>query len=289
MDFNFFPIKIKNAIYKVDIQRLFEIRLRTGFVVKINVNGQVCYLTENGASLLKENGIVCERQDIDYVIERVTENSIYAFNEQIKKGFLTSKEGIRIGLGGDCVFDNEKIITIKNMSSLNFRIPHEVFACSKQIEKYIYNEQSVYNSLIISPPFCGKTTILKDLCFNFDIKLNKTILIIDERGEFSKVNGENIDKIRYSDKLYAFGYALRSLSPQIVVTDELSTVSDWTCAENAVNAGVKIVASIHADSINQVIDKPFFNKNVFERYFLLNSLGFFSELKAVYDKDLNQL
>ena len=289
MDLSIFSPEIKKALERVNLNKLYEIRLRIGFCIKLNVNGQVCFLTENGASLIKNNAIIVKKEDINFVLEKVTENSVYAFNEQIKKGFLTSKDGIRIGLAGECVFENDKIITIKNISSLNFRIPHEIDFCSKEIEKYIYNGQTIYNSLIISSPFCGKTTILKDLSLNFNIKLNKSILIIDERGEFVNIKGENIDKITFSDKLFAFNYAIRSLSPHLVITDEIANDSDWALTEFANNSGVKIVGSMHAESIKDVKSKPFFRNSVFERYFVLDSFGAFGQLTAVYDKDFNKL
>ena len=88
--------------------------------------------------------------------------SIYAFKDKILKGFITTKDGIRIGLSGELVVDNGKIVTLKNFTSLNIRLSREVFGASDFIYNKVFNEE-LYNTLIVAPPFSGKTTILKDL------------------------------------------------------------------------------------------------------------------------------
>ena len=147
-------------------------------------------------------------------------------------------------------------------------------------------EKEIMNSLIISPPSFGKTTILKDIIEKYNEKISKPILIIDERGEFADVDGENIDRVVYSNKLYAFTCGIRSMSPSIVFTDEIVTSLDWDCVKSASNCGVKVVASCHGASIEDVVSKPFFCKGIFERYFILESKEYPGILKSVYDKDL---
>ena len=118
---------------------------------------------------------------------------------------------------------------------------------------------------------------------------DKSILIIDERGEFSEVAGANIDKIKYSDKLYAFNYGIRSLSPDIVITDELVSESDGECIKSAKNSGIKIIASCHAENIEDLKSKSFFCENMFYRYILLkNARNYgFGRIANVYDERFN--
>ncbi len=287
MDFNFLPNKFSSAINLLDLDKLTEIRCRVNYPVIIKYGGRLVYLSPKGATTLRNNALIFYMQDIIYIINKVTENSIYAFNDKIKQGYLTTENGLRIGIAGECVFNDGKIQTIKKFTSLNIRIPHFIDGCSNFILEKIYNGQ-VLNTLIVSPPGFGKTTILKDL----GLKLNKynlgSILIIDERGEFSETQGENIDKILYSDKLYAFDYGVRSLSPNIVITDELSSKDDWTCVNHAVNSGVKIIASCHGDSVESLYSKEFFN-NIFDRYIILNGVGEPGQIKFIYDKEFNLL
>ncbi len=288
MTFDFLPLKIAVALKKIDTDKIYQIRMRQDFPISIIFNTEKAYLSVSGTTKIKKDAIICSKHDIQFVINTVTENSLYAFNDKMTKGFLTTKDGLRIGIAGECVVDKSNIITIKNITSLNIRIPHNVTNCSDKVFDKIVLSCSVYNTLIISPPFCGKTTILKDLTLKLNDRLNKSILIIDERGEFENITGENIDKIKYSDKTFAFDYGVRSLAPSVVITDELSGGRDWMCMQNAVLSGVKIIASCHAESLNQVVSKNYFIKKVFERYVILEN-NLFGVIKEVFDGDYNRL
>ncbi len=278
MNTDFFPEKINSALRKINLDNVYEIRLRVGFPI-------FC-ITNVGKKTINTNGqdVICSNDDIAYIIEKITKRSIYAFNNQIKKGFLDANDGIRVGLGGECVFEDDRILTIRNVSSLNVRIPHKIKGCGDYVFNKIYIDNKIENTLIISPAGYGKTTLLKDLIRNINDKTNFQILVIDERGEFCNINGINIDKITYSDKLYAFNFGIRSLSPSLIVTDELSSENDWICAFKAVNSGCNVIASCHAKGINELINKKSFNNSVFSRYVVLgnNKKG---EIEGVYNQN----
>ncbi len=287
--FYFLPLKIQNSIKLLSVDKLTEIRLRNGFPIIIRYDNRNTYLAENGATIFEKDGFVCDDVCIDYVIRAVTENSLYAFNDKLKQGFITTKNGVRIGVAGECVVENNVVVTIKDFSSLNIRIPHEVEGCSKAIYENILVNGDIKNTLIISPPAKGKTTILKDLARKINNELNLSILIMDERGEFVSIKGKNIDLIKYGDKLYSFNYGIRSLSPSVVITDELSTRNDWLSAANAANSGVKIIASCHGGSIEELIKKEFFIKNVFERYVVLKNTQLPGIIDAIFDGNLTKI
>ena len=282
----FLSEEIQSALKKADLNALSEIRMRVGFPIFGIFNGKKIFLSEKGPTINKIDAINCSHIDIKKCIESVTEKSLYAFNDRLKQGFLTTKDGVRIGLAGDCVLDGEKIITIKNISSLNIRVPHEIKDCAKKIYDKLFLKE-IYNTLIIAPPSKGKTTILKDLAKKFNEYTNYSIMIIDERGEFSNISGENIDLIKFSNKFYALNYGLRSMSPQIVITDELQTKDDWQSAKTAAFSGVKIIASCHGKTIKDLINKDFFLKNVFERYVVLDALKSAGTIKEIYDSEFN--
>ena len=289
MDLDFLPNKIYNAISKLDFDKLYHIRLRVGFAIAIIYNSQKLFLGQNGVTLSTTNAIICNINDINEIVANVTERSLYAFNEKIKQGYISTKNGVRIGLLGECVFDKGQIITIKNIDGLSIRVPHEIVGSANLvIEKVVCNNE-VSNSLIISPPGYGKTTILKDLAMQLNYKYKYSILIIDERGEFSNISGENIDVIRYSDKLFAFNYSIRSIAPEIVITDELCTIEDWNAVKYCANCGVKVIASCHGKDINDVKNKDFFIENVFDRYVVLDSKNIPGQVVKVYDGRLNLL
>ena len=284
IDLSFLPIKIQNSLDGADTDIISEIRLRINYPVFGLFNGKKLYLSESGVTLDKKNAFICSKDMVSETVENVTEKSLYAFNDRLKQGFITSKNGIRIGVAGDCVFDNGKIVTIKKISSLNIRIPHEIKNCSSKIFNKLFLKD-LFNTLIVSPPAKGKTTILKDLARKFNENTDFSILIIDERGEFGQISGENIDLIKYSDKNYALNYAIRSMSPQIVITDELQTQDDWKSAEQAATGGIKIIASCHGKDAEDLQKKEFFRKNVFDRYVFLDDLKSAGTVREITDGD----
>ncbi|MBQ9513483.1 MAG: Flp pilus assembly complex ATPase component TadA [Clostridia bacterium] len=278
MDLSFLSNGVLNAIRDLLTEKIYEIRLRENYKITVNYMGTRRVLSD----------YICKKDDIDFIINTVTEKSVYAYNDYIKNGFITTKNGVRIGICGQCVYQGDNIITIKNISSVNIRIPHLISGCSDGVFSKIIDNNSVYNSLIIAPPFCGKTTIVKDLAIKLNKSLNKNILIIDERGEFSVISGENIDKISFSNKYFAFNYALRSMSPDIVLTDELISDSDWRFVGSAISSGIKVIATIHADSISNLKDKKEFIDGLFCRYFVLrrDSIGI---IDKTFDKDMKEI
>lgn len=284
MNFNFFPLEISNGLNKSYTDKIYEIRLRLNQPVILNYDNKRVYLSNNGITLFANDSIICTKDIIDKIINNLTEYSIYAFNDRIKQGFLTTEEGIRIGIAGETVYDKNSIITIKNITSLNIRIPHEIINCSSEIyNKTIKN--SLKNLLIISSPGVGKTTILKDIARKLNNNTTNSILLIDERGEFSALSGQNIDVIKYCNKYYAFSYGIRTMSPDVVIMDELSTEEDWKSAQLACNSGVNIIASCHAKELNDLLNKEFFIKNVFDYYVFLLDDGSKGKVNKILNKD----
>ncbi len=283
MDIDFLPLKVVKALNKYNKNLVYDIRFRLGFPIKINIMGEKKVLYNDFGQ-----AVICTQDDINDILNNLTENSLYAFNDQIKEGYLTSKCGIRVGIAGECVTENDKIITIKNPTSLNVRIPHKIFGASDVIYEKVFNNE-VYNSLIISPPFTGKTTILKDLARRFNDESGLDILIIDERGEFSTVKGENIDVISNRNKKDAFLMGIRSLSPDVVIMDELGNANDFLAIEYAITCGVKIIATVHGDNEKDLIQKPYMKAGVFERFIFLDKGVEKGVLKKVLDGDFNEV
>ena len=282
MDLSFLPINIYNAISRCDINLITEIRIRNGFKIKLKLDENFYYLSENGLTILESEAILCQSEDLNYIIKNITEHSLYAFNDKIKNGYLTTKDGIRIGLAGECVTDNGQVVTLKNFNSLNVRIPHEQFGCSDKLFEYVY-ESNINNTLIISPPLYGKTTLLKDLIRKLNSLNNISILVVDERGEFSSIKGENVDLISYSDKVYAFENGIRALAPNVIITDELMGKADWLCVSKATRSGVKVIASCHGTSLNDVVSKEGYIAGVFEKFIVLKTCGQAGIINKVYD------
>lgn len=287
MDFNLLPEHIRNAVKRSDMSCARGIRLRVGFPIIVDLYDGSAFLTKTGLLPNVNGAIVFSDNDLIETMAALTENSVYAYNEQLKRGFISYKNGVRVGLGGHCVFDQGKIVTMKNISSLNIRIPRFVSGCAKELCEKLFDKR-IENLLIISPPCQGKTTILKDIA----LWLNKTgysVLIVDERGEFEDVKGARIDKISYSDKQYAFTCGIRALSPDVAVTDELSVGEDWKCIKSASLCGIKVIASCHGYDVADIKRKDNFMNGVFDRYVILEEKGKPGRVKKILDGDFNEL
>jgi stage III sporulation protein AA len=149
--------------------------------IRIKAEKPVITISSRGESVLSYTST---RDDIKYILQRISNYSLYAYEEDIKQGFITIKGGHRVGLAGECVMEGGMIKTIRNISSLNIRICREIIGCSREVIQYIISGNRVYNTIIISPPKCGKTTILRDIGKNLSEK-GKKISIIDERSEIA--------------------------------------------------------------------------------------------------------
>lgn len=240
--------------------------------------------------------IYASKDLISYIITLATKQSFYAYNNQIKHGFITTDSGIRIGICGRVVYDKDEISTIKDISSLNIRISHAVNGCSEKILNLIYKNGQIKNTLIISPPGAGKTTFVRDLALSLSNKKKiNNILIVDERYEIAGCsnelfNGEFVDIISGSQKFFAFHEGIKSMNPSVIVTDEISDQNDYFEIMEAVRCGVKVIATAHADSIeslkNKINLKKILDEKIFERIVLLSKRLGFGTIEAVFDENL---
>ena len=195
----------------------------------------------------------------------------------MKQGFLTVKGGFRIGIAGEYVFDKGKPLSIRNITSLCVRIPHEIYGSGEEIYRTCMCDR-VKNLLIMSAPGLGKTTILRDLARIIGQNTMENVLICDERGEIGVGEvGKACDIIKYADKVTAFDVGIRALRPNIIITDELSE-RDCPMVEKAICAGVTVLASAHI-ATREGLKKPFLG--LFERYVLLTDIG---KIAGIYNE-----
>lgn len=279
------PSEIKERLQKDDgFSELQEIRIK--------VNKPLCFIKNNREIILN---YIITQEDIRTIMQRISNYSIYAFEEEIKQGYITISGGHRIGLAGQCVIENNTIKTIKNISSLNIRVCKEIIGCSdKLIENLIdINSGQVYNTLIISPPKCGKTTLLRDVARNISegikrLNLNgKKVAIIDERSEiaasFNGVPQMNVgmrtDVYDNCIKSEGMMMAIRSMAPEVIICDEIGTYKDVEALLMAYNCGVNIITTLHGNNINDIYNRPIFKELIENK--VINKVVVLSSLKGV--------
>ena len=275
----FLPDNVKSALAYVNRTNVYEIRLRANRPITANYLGKYVFLGERGITERAEKAIICNKEDIEDCLFRAGKYSVYAVEEQIRKGFLTAEHGERIGIAGEYVFERGQPLTIRNVTSLCVRVPHEVVGCAEEIYQRCMCDK-IKNLLIASKPGMGKTTILRDFGRIISEKTRKNVLICDERGEISLGDtGNACDVLKFADKATAFDLGIRTMRPDVIITDELSE-TDCTAIKKAIYAGVIVLASVHLHDISS-LQAPLFG--LFDRYVFLDGEEI-GKIKCVYNE-----
>lgn len=262
---------------------LCEVRLRLNKPIVVNYKNSYYFLGQSGLCD-ENNAIICNKEILQNIISKASNYSVYAVNDEIKDGFISVKNGIRIGLAGQVVMQENRILTVKNISSLNIRIPHQIIGSSHKIVKLLFDENNrVYNTLIIGAPGVGKTTILRDLCVQINKKRKDlNLLLLDERleiaGNFEGIAqlnvGNSTDIISLGKKPQNIVNGIRSMSPDVIIADEIGGDSDIKAIEYAVNCGVSVIASVHSKDIYEFQRKTEFENLIksrsFKRYVVIS-------------------
>lgn len=240
------PAHISCRIKKIDT--ICEIRVRSGSKV-------VIYDRTNTMILID---YIVKESDIDYILTIASKGSLYTVNEMINKGFLIYDNGIRIGVMGEGVVEKDKLINIKNIRYLNIRIPKEI---DIDLSKLALPD-TPKNTLIISPPGAGKTTLLRALTKRYSNR-GYNMLLVDERYEIASVKdgepmlsvGSNTDIISGVSKILAYETAIRSMRPDVIVSDEIYSKAETDALIEASYCGIKMFATVHAPNIDYIANR----------------------------------
>lgn len=253
---------------------LMEIRLRCGRQVRLRLPQREITLP-----------LIWRREQQERQLMLFLQNSVYAYEEQLRQGFVTLAGGHRVGLVGEVWQQDGRVCGFREVSSMNIRLARAVPGAARPFMRHIVAEGRVLRTLLAAPPAVGKTTLLRDM-----VRLlgdgaaglpPLNIGLADERMEIAAVYegcpqldvGSRCDVISACPKAQAVMLLLRSMGPQVVVTDEIGSAEDCRALAEALNAGVSVIASAHAATREELLARPWLGdllrQGFFERVILL--------------------
>lgn len=263
-----------------DFDTIQEIRLRVHAPLLIICSNHEYYITDKGTfSHDPAESYIVTRQDLKETLEYISSYSLYAFEEELKQGFITIQGGHRIGIAGKIIMDSRGIRGMKFISFMNVRLSHQVRGCADKVLPYLYEKGQILHSLIISPPRCGKTTLLRDVIRQVsnggESRPGLTVGVIDERSEIGACCqgvpqndlGIRTDVLDCCPKAQGMMMMIRTMAPQVIAVDEIGSREELEAMEYVMNCGCKLIATVHGSSIEDIRQKPVLRKLVQERWF----------------------
>ncbi|MEW6457479.1 MAG: stage III sporulation protein AA [Bacillota bacterium] len=302
----YFPALIRSILERLPPSlwsELEEIRLRVGKPLVLgSARGEIMVGGDGRAVAEPHQAYRVGEDDVARTVELVTGSSLYAVEDELRQGFVTVPGGHRVGLAGRVVTDGGAVRTMKHLSGVNFRISREVPGAADRVLPWlVHGSRAAYNTLIISPPGCGKTTLLRDLVRQFSAGVPRlgfaglTVGVVDERSEIAGCYrgvpqldvGPRTDVLDGCPKAEGMMMLLRAFSPDVIATDEIGRREDVTALEEMLNAGVKILATAHAASLDELRGRPvlryILRRRIIERFVILEYARGPGALKAIID------
>ena len=274
-----------------DIQTdLEEIRIREGRPLEIGYRGQSRLVAKDGlVAWTSDEAFIPASEHCRMLLERITNYSLYAMEEELRRGYITVSGGHRIGLAGRTVLDQGSVKGIRDIGAFNIRIAREVIGASKSLLPALIDtkRRTLSSTLIIAPPQQGKTTIIRDLARSISYGYWQTpesrgwpgrkVGIVDERSEIAACVkgiptfdvGPRTDVMDACPKAEGMMMLLRSMSPEVLIADEIGRIEDGAAITEAAHAGVNVIATAHAYDFNEAVGRPVLYKLLKEGAFSL--------------------
>lgn len=269
--FRFLPARIRNAL--INDERVMNCCRGKGLnEIRLRVNQAVILMF--GRSELFCNEIITMQEDIQQCLQFISDYSLYAHEEDVGNGFITLKGGHRAGLMGQGVIQNGKVVNQKNIGFINIRVAYEVKGCADNVMDFLA-DKDFENTLIISPPAKGKTTLLRDVIrqFSYGYKgRSYKIGVVDERSEIAACFagipqndvGPRTDVIYQVPKADGMIMLLRSMSPEIIAVDELAGKEDALAVRELIGCGCKVIATVHGYNRECIERQPYIGELIGE-------------------------
>ncbi|WP_282172658.1 stage III sporulation protein AA [Cytobacillus firmus] len=275
----FLPKKIAEQLQRIPpkiLKDLEEIRVRISRPIELTARGVPHFLP-----------YIIDSEDAVHLLNKISHFSIYTLEEELKRGYITIEGGHRVGLAGKVILEQGKVKAIRDISSFNIRIAREKVGIAQTLIPRIYRDGWLH-TMIIGPPQTGKTTLLRDIARIISsgdpgsgLPASK-VGIVDERSEIAGcVNGipqmtfgNRIDVLDACPKAEGMMMMIRSMSPEVLVVDEIGRLEDAEAIMEAVNAGIKLIMTTHGNSLEEIKRRPtlqaILEMGVFQRFIELS-------------------
>lgn len=290
----------------LEYHRLEEIRLRIGKPVIARLHEGEFFLDGQGDFTKNMEEAYClDNGEMEDIWAQICHDSPYAYEDEVKQGFLTVSGGHRIGVAGQVVAEeNGQVRTQKNIASLNIRIAHERRGCADKLLPHLYEGKNLLNTLLISPPGCGKTTLLRDIIRQVSdgnpYAEGMTVGVVDERSEIAGCYmgvaqndvGIRTDVLDACPKIHGMMMLIRSMAPRVVAIDELGGMEDVEAMRRVASCGCNLLATVHGSGLQDVCKKAFMQQliaeGLFRRYVVLHKNNGCPEIGAIYKEGMKE-
>lgn len=279
---------------------LQEIRLRTEKPLAIFYKNKEYFLPRKTMEKYR-----VRQADLRETLNYISHYSLYAYEEEMRQGFITIEGGHRVGISGKVILENDRVKNMEYISSLNIRMTHEIKGCADKIMRFVTEKGQVCHTLIVSPPRSGKTTLIRDLVRQIsngnEYVKGCTVGVVDERSEIGGCYmgvaqndlGIRTDILDCCPKSQGMLMLIRSMAPQVIAVDEIGTIEEIHSVEYAMQCGCKMIASVHGADMQEVREKPILGDLIkshrFERYVVLKNKNHPGEVAAIYGERGNLL
>lgn len=282
-------------------ERLQEIRLRAGMPVSVWIENRESFVDVGGKIVDRpEKAVRVMPEELEELLKYLCRYSIYAFADEIRQGFLTVPGGHRVGVSGQVILDgNGRIKNMKYIRYLNIRIAHQMRGAADSVIPFLFENGHVLNTLLISPPGSGKTTMLRDIVRQVSEGTaygeGVNVSVVDERSEIAGSYlgvsqndvGIRTDVLDGCPKVEGMMLLIRSMSPQVLAVDELGSIEDVQALQLAGGCGCRLLATVHGGSLDEIRHKDYMRylieERLFERYVTLDRKTGICRVTGIYD------